>query len=89
MVAYATAPVTLAPGIPVNPLALPVNTPVLAVKLGAVTVPLTLKLERVPTDVMFGCAFVVTVPAVVADVAAPLSVPTNPVAVMYPLAKLA
>ena len=62
VVAYATAPVTLAPAIDDRPLPLPVNTPVFAVKLGAVTVPLTLKLERVPTEVMFGCAAVVNVP---------------------------
>ena len=39
--------------------------------------------------VIFGCAAVVTVPAVVALVAAPLSAPTNVVAVIDALAKLA
>ena len=42
------------------------NTPVLAVMLTAVTVPLTPRPVNVPTDVIFGCAAVVTVPAVVA-----------------------
>ena len=53
----------------VNPLPLPVKIPVLAVKLTAVAVPFTSKVVNVPTDVMLGCAFVVTVPAVVAIVA--------------------
>jgi hypothetical protein len=52
---------------------LPVKIPVLAVKAEAVTVPLTPRLVSVPTEVMFGCAAVVTVPAVVALVAAPLN----------------
>ena len=68
-----------------NPLALPVNTPVLAVNATAVTVPLTPNDDNVPTDVMFGCAAVVTVPAVVALVAAPLNAPTNVVAYNAPL----
>jgi hypothetical protein len=34
----------------------------------------TLSAVNVPTDVMLGCAFVVTVPAVVADVADPADV---------------
>ena len=55
----------------------------------AATLPVTAKEVNVPTDVMFGCAFVVTVPAVVAVVAVPLNAPTNVVAVMDPLAKLA
>ena len=42
----------LAPGILVNAAALPVNTPVLAVMLTAVTVPLTPKPVSVPTLVM-------------------------------------
>ena len=66
-VALATVPVTLPPGILVNPAALPVNTPVLAVILAAVRLPFTPKLVNVPTDVILGCAAVVTVPAVVAD----------------------
>ena len=37
--------------------------------LPAVMLPVTLKLVNVPTEVMFGCAAVVTVPAVVALVA--------------------
>ena len=88
-VALATVPVTLAPTIELNPLPLPVNTPVFAVNATAVTVPLTPKLGNVPTLVIFGCAFVVTVPAVVALVAAPLNAPTNVVAVIAPFAKLA
>ena len=80
-----TVPVTLAPLMFVNPAPLPVNIPVLAVNATAVTVPLTPKLVSVPTLVMFGCAAVVTVPAVVA---APLSAPTNVVAVIDALAKL-
>ena len=69
VVANDTAPVTLLPTIALSPLPLPVNTPVLAVNAGAVTVPLTPKLVNVPTLVMLGCAAVVTVPAVVALVA--------------------
>ena len=38
---------------------------------------------------MFGCAAVVTVPAVVAEVAAPAKAPTNVVAINAPFAKLA
>jgi hypothetical protein len=38
---------------------------------------------------MFGCALVVTVPAVVAEVAAPLNAPTNVVAVIELFARLA
>ena len=48
---------------------LPVNIPVLAVNATAVTVLLTPNVVNVPTDVIFGCALVVTVPAVVAAVA--------------------
>ena len=36
-----------------------------------VILPVTVALVNVPTDVMFGCALVVTVAAVVADVAVP------------------
>ena len=53
-VAFATVPVTLAPTIELNPLPLPVNTPVLAVKATAVTVPFTPKDVNVPTLVIFG-----------------------------------
>jgi len=67
--ASGTVPVTLAPAIADNPDPLPVNTPVLAVNATPVVVPLTPKLVKVPTEVMFGCAAVVTVPAVVAEVA--------------------
>ena len=42
-----------------------------AVIFAAVIFPLTAKLVSVPTLVIFGCAFVVTVPAVVALVAEP------------------
>ena len=55
----------------------------------AVTVPLTPNDVNVPTEVMFGWAAVVTVPAVVAEVAAPLNAPTNVVAVIDALPKLA
>jgi hypothetical protein len=88
-VALATVPVTLAPAIALRPLPLPVNTPVLAVNAEAVTVPLTPNDVNVPTDVMLGCAAVVTVPAVVALVAAPLNAPTNVVAVIELFDKLA
>ena len=44
---------------------------------------------RVPTDVILGCAAVVTVPAVVALVAAPLRSPTNVVAVIELFDRLA
>ena len=57
-----------------NALPLPVNTPVFAVILAAVIVPLTPRLVSVPTLVIFGCALVVTVAAVVA---APLNAPTK------------
>ena len=63
---------------------MPVNTPVFAVNATAVTVPFTLKLVNVPTLVMLGCALVVTVPAVVALVAAPLNAPVNVVALTLP-----
>ena len=55
----------------------------------AVTVPLTPSEVNVPTLVMFGCAAVVTVPAVVALVAAPLNAPTNVVAVIELFDRLA
>jgi hypothetical protein len=55
----------------------------------AVTVPLTPSDVNVPTDVILGCAAVVTVPAVVALVAAPLNAPTKVVAVILALPKLA
>ena len=51
--------------------------------------PLELTAVNVPTLVIFGCAAVVTVPAVVALVAAPLNAPTNVVAVILALPKLA
>jgi hypothetical protein len=88
-VAFGTVPVTLAPAIALNPLPLPVNTPVLAVNAEAVTVPLTPNDVNVPTDVILGCAAVVTVPAVVALVAAPLNAPTNVVAVIELFDRLA
>ena len=62
-VAFATVPVTLAPGILFSPLALPVNTPVLAVNATAVIVLFTPNEVRVPRLVMLGCAAVVNVPA--------------------------
>ena len=65
---------------------LPVKIPVFAVNAAAVTVPLTPSDVNVPTDVIFGCAFVVTVPAVVA---APDNAPTNVVAVIELFDRLA
>ena len=53
------------------------------------TLPVTVKLDNVPVEVMLGCALVVTVPAVVALVATPLKAPTNVVAISAPLAMLA
>ena len=61
----------------------------LVVKLAPVTFPLEVKLVRVPTPVIFPCVAFVTVPAVVALVAAPLKAPTNVVAVIEAFAKLA
>ena len=43
--------------------------------------PVTARADRVPTDVIFGCALVVTVPAVVA---APDNAPVNVVALTLP-----
>ena len=48
------------------------------IKLPPLTLPVTDTDDRVPTDVILGCAAVVTVPAVVA---APVNVPTNVVLV--------
>ena len=76
------------PAIALKPLPLPVKTPVFAVNATAVTVLFTLNPVNVPTLVMLGCALVVTVPAVVALVAAPLNDPTKVVAVIELLAKL-
>ena len=53
-VALGTVPVTLAPTNELKPLPLPVNTPVLAVILAAVIVPLTPNDVNVPTEVMLG-----------------------------------
>ena len=50
-------------------------------RLPALALPVTAREVNVPTDVMFGCAAVVTVPAVVALVAAPVNAPTNVVEV--------
>ena len=58
-------------------------------KLPDVVVPVTPSEVSVPTEVIFGCAAVVTVPAVVALVAAPLNAPTNVVAVIELFDKLA
>ena len=54
--------------------------------LAGVVRQLTIANDRVPTLVILGCAFVVTVPAVVA---APDNAPTNVVAVIDALLKLA
>ena len=61
----------------------------LPMKLAAVTLPVTAREVNVPTLVMFGCAAVVTVPAVVALVAAPLRAPTKVVAVIELFDRLA
>ena len=79
----AAVPVSPVPA-PVNEL--PVTVPVALTKpavrmLPPCTLPVTLTLDNVPTDVMLGCAAVVTVPAVVAEVAAPVKAPTNVVLV--------
>ena len=76
-VALATVPVTLAPATALARSAtlackalvtLPVILPVtLPMKFTAVMLPLTLNAVNIPTLVMFGCAFVVTVPAVAAN----------------------
>ena len=52
---------------------LPVKIPVFAVILAAVTLPLTASPVKVPTDVIFGCAAVVTVSAVVAAETVPVT----------------
>ena len=72
-VAFATLPVTLAPAIALRPEPLPVKMPVLAVIFAAVTLPFTPNDVNVPTLVMLGCAFVVTVPAVVAAETVPVT----------------
>ena len=54
VVAVATAPETLLPGILVNPAALPVNTPVFATILAAVIFPFTPRPVNVPKLVTFG-----------------------------------
>ena len=61
-VALATAPTTLEPVNWDNPLPLPVNLPVLAVKFTAVMFPLTANVVSAPTLVMLGWAPVVNVP---------------------------
>ena len=53
-VALATVPVTFAPVNEFKPEPLPVNTPVFAVMLTAVTVPLTPRPVKVPTEVILG-----------------------------------
>ena len=58
-------------------------------KLPTLAFPDTETAVNVPTLVILGCAFVVTVPAVVALVAAPLNAPTNVVAYNAPLLVLA
>ena len=55
--------------------------PAPALILPALILPVTVKLPNVPTLVIFGCAAVVTVPAVVALDAAPVNAPTNVVLV--------
>ena len=67
-VAFATVPVTFAPVIEAIAAPLPNR---LAVTFAAETFPVTASEVNVPTEVMFGWALVVTVPAVVAEVAVP------------------
>ena len=67
--AFATTPETLAAAKFDNPPPSPLNKPVFAVNDCDVTIPLTPNTDHVPTLVIFGCADVVTVPDVVADVA--------------------
>ena len=65
-VALATVPVTFAPGNDVNPVPDPKCVPVI---LAPVMLPELLNEVKIPTEVMFACAAVVTVPAEVANVA--------------------
>ena len=65
------------PAILLTPVPVTLRTPVV-VKLPALTFPVTDNEDNVPTLVIFGCALVVTVAAVVA---APLNAPTNVVLV--------
>ena len=84
-VALATVPVTLPPGIDVSPAPDPLNCdPVIwpvaltnppVIKLPDVVLPVTAKLLSVPTLVILGCAFVVTVAAVVAVGTVPVTLP--------------
>ena len=83
-----TVPNTLPNTLPVNvPVTLPFKLPVkvVAFTLPAVILPVTDKLLNVPTLVILGCAFVVTVPAVTAKLALPLIFPIILVAVILPL----
>ena len=88
VVAYATAPFTLAPLMYVILLPLPLKLPAPCItKLFALIVPVmlappmpsirpvTLRLTNVPVLVIFGCAAVVTVPAVVALDTVPVTLP--------------
>ena len=62
-VALATVPVTLAPVSELRPAPDPKNV---ELTLPPLMLPVTVTLDSVPTEVIFGCAAVVTVPAVVA-----------------------
>ena len=73
----ATCPVTLAPGILVNPAAFPTNLP-LTETFPDEILPETLRLVSVPVLVMFGCALAVTVIAVSAAAAEPQIRPPLP-----------
>ena len=68
------------PAILLTPVPVTLSTPVV-VRFPAATLPVTASEVNVPTLVIFGCAAVVTVPAVVA---APLSAPVNVVALTLP-----
>jgi hypothetical protein len=70
VVADATVPLMLPAGIAESNAPEPLN-------VAADTLPVTLNDVNVPTDVMFGCALVVTVAAVVADATVPLMLPAG------------
>ena len=80
---FCSSPLLIVVMLPVVKIAL------LASMLPTLALPVTPSEVSVPTLVIFGCAAVVTVPAVVALVAAPLKEPTKVVAVMELFDKLA
>ena len=68
------APMLPTPLEPVLVMLLRLTSPAV-IKLPLVVLPVTVRLLNVPTEVMLGCAAVVTVPAVVAEPAEPLTEP--------------